>query len=294
MYTGAELGTVTRDPRCGAIGPAVTQRSDCSVLGPEWQYIGPGGNNECKFKVGGVSYPGTHAKCRKIQYLGDKAACCLGLQPPGYPTISCNPEYTSTSSTCNEILSENCSIEDRVFSDEKCAKWQLRNPDMAFQLKRSYCTDDRIRTNAYCRSWVMNEAQGRIDDIMQLKFCQKYPTDPLCVCVMSPIPCPNKFDQKCSSFGGYRTRDMITTTCPNVINCTQLIGVDPDAIVVGTDITQRCAAELGTAPKPQPPTPEPTPASIWFIMFVMFVVLVVLAGIIGRRIWLRKKEAMRT
>lgn len=292
-YIGESIGIIKNAPGCGACGPAVQAKSKCSDIGPEWQYSGYGSCDACKFNcvnfgVGTACTAGTHARCKKIQHLGDKTSCCLGNMPTGYPRNTCSPDLSPLSDTCSDIVKNYCSSGDRIFSDDICKSWSANNTQQAFNIKKNYCNPSLINTDSNCRSWVASsEAQGKIDDLMVLNYCQQYSSDPLCKCVMSEITCPNKFDSECIKSGGYKTADMQNVTCPSVMNCNQYINLSPGAKAIATNVEQNCTTVTSGGNNTQPEViaakTSKFNSGIWsrknIIILVIFIVLIIFGAI---------------
>lgn len=254
-YSGDVLGTVKPASGCGACGPAVQDKSKCSDFGSEWSYNGYGSCGTCRFNcvsfglLGTACTTGTHANCKKTQYTGQASQCCLGQQPTGYPNVTCDPAYTPLSSNCSSTVQNYCSSGNRIFTDSMCISWAAQNPTQANVIKKSYCKPGIIPTDASCRSWIASsDTQGTIDDVMVSNYCQNNLKDDLCSCVMSEIPCPNKFDSNCIQKGGYKTKDMMTVTCPNVLNCTQFLALSPGAQSIATNVEQNCTSNTNPPP----------------------------------------------
>lgn len=241
-FVGQKVGE-TRFGKCGACGPANAASENCSGFGPEYIYVGPSGAcGRCGFNcVGSACTAGDLGVCKKTAYLGEKAECCLDMQPTGFPFRTCDPDIHSLAPVCSSIVQSNCAGSN-IFTQPLCKNWAAKNPDLAFNIKKTFCTSDKIKTDQNCRNFVANEAQGKIDDIMVLDYCQKNPTDPLCSCIISEFICPNKFDSRCIQKGGYKTKDMATTVCPSVLNCTQQINISPDALSFGVNVEQNCGS----------------------------------------------------
>jgi|ERR1700678_81739 len=249
-YSGAALGSIQQASGCGACGSSVvTDRSHCSDFGSEWTYDSYGSCNSCGFNcLGTLCTAGTHANCRKFQYTGSPNQCCLNQQPTGYPNTTCDPSYTPLSANCSTIVQNYCGIGSNIFTDPICISWAAQNPTQANVLSANYCTPSMIKSDQNCRSWVASSnIQGTIDNLMVTEYCQNNPTDTLCSCIMSEIPCPNKFDNTCIQDGGYKTKDMMTVTCPNVLNCNQYITLSPGAKAVAVNFEQNCGTTQTTA-----------------------------------------------
>lgn len=278
MYTGDTVGAIKETSDCGACGPAVQDRANCSSeFGPEWGYTSYGDCKACSFNcvktpLGKVCTVGTHAKCKKNSYLGDKTACCLNNSPSGYPKYTCDPSYGLTSSYCNDVLSSYCSVGNRVFTDAKCRSWAAAFPDQSFAVKKNYCNSDNIAKDSYCHDWVTSaEAQGKIDDIIVVDYCQKY-SDPICSCVTSEINCPNKFDSKCISQGGYKTYDMLTAACPSIMNCSTFVSLSPQAQAIATNVEQNCSANTNS--QNNNPASNTNYGYLWLIMLIMLMIII--------------------
>lgn len=252
MYSGDPLGITKDGPDCGACGIGNSAQANCNGLGPEYRYVGASPDcGACKFNCvnfgafGTACTDGARPRCQKYQHLGATDMCCLGIQPPEYPMKTCDPKLGPTYETCSPFLQQYCSINDRIFNDPKCKSWASVQPQLAFNVKKSKCPVGEIKNNQNCRNWVMSgEAQGKIDDIMVAQYCQQVPDDPLCTCVMSTIPCPNKFDVNCVNKGGYKTSDMVNSQCPNVLNCNQFLSLSPGAQALATNVEQDCKSKI--------------------------------------------------
>src|SRR5579883_1322655 len=247
-YSGPPLGTVVNDTVCSFCGPANIS-ANCSNLGPEWSYNGAGSCGSCNFNcvnLGAVTpcTIGAYNTCKKTKYLGDLQHCCIGTQPTGYPKTTCDPSINFNSPQCSTVMQNYCALGENIFALPICTSWAAANPDLAFNIKAAYCTQNNIWDDSNCRSWVQ-ENQGKLDSTM-VSFCKQYPTDPLCSCVNSEIPCPNKFDTNCIQNGGYETADMIQNQCPNVMNCTQFLSLSPGAQALATNVEQNCSSTINT------------------------------------------------
>lgn len=296
MYTGPLVGTVIKGSGCGACGPANNAQANCSNLGPEYSYSGYSNCGECSFNCwGSLCTTGARPKCMKNSYQGDRLSCCQGLAPPGYPNVTCDPSWTVDSPTCRPLLQSLCSPGLNIFTKPICRQWASNNPNLAFTIKKQACTIDQIKNNPECRKWVMSSGtQGKIDTIMVGNFCQKYPTDPLCNCVLSQIPCPNKFDMNCISKGGYKTADMENVQCPNVLNCNQFLSLSPGAQAVATNIQQHCKSSItnnsggqtsnSVQHKSNSSAISTNSSSLYLIIFLIILVVAAVLFIIYRKV----------
>lgn len=285
-FVGDVIGTIKQNPKlCGACGPAITVVDNCSSFGPEFVFDSPGICGTCGFNcLGTLCTVGTRANCRKFQHTANINDCCLGNQPSGFPNITCDPSLTPLSSSCFNTVLNNCS-NSKIFSDSLCKSWAAQNPTQAFTIKKTICTPDQIKTNPDCRNFVINEAQGKIDDVMVLNYCQNNPTDDLCTCIMSQLPCPNKFDTNCIQKGGYKTSDMLIAKCPDILTCTQQVNIAKDAIAIAVNIEQNCPSQNSN------PTPTPTPVPISqpitsalsknVMIFIFIFIIIFIFGIIS-------------
>lgn len=240
-YMGDSIGTVRNSSKCGSCGPAVQALSNCSQYGLEWTYDGYGTCGTCKFNcVGSACTTGTYAKCKKFQHTANIDDCCLGKQPFMYPYVTCNPAYTPLAPVCTNSVQKHCAKGNNIFNDNLCTTWSNSYKDVAFPLKKSYCA--QYPNDPYCKIWyTTDEAQGRIDDLIVTNYCKLNPTDSICSCINSEIPCPNKFDLNCIKNNGYKTYEMINVQCPNVLNCTQFLGLSPGAKAIATNVDQSCS-----------------------------------------------------
>lgn len=248
QYSGAPLGTILSAPGCGDC--ATGNPTNCSGLGPE--YGSTGGYttcSSCQYWDGASWVIGNTMLCRKNQYLGNSQTCCAGLPPSGYPNVTCNPNYSPSNPQCTSILQPICNYSDYIFSKSYCNEWGLANPSLAFEAKKNYCSSINLpfaNSSPQCAQFVQSSsAQGKLDTMMS-KYCKNYPSDPLCSCINSPLPCPNKYDKNCIQNNGYLTYSMINTNCPNVVNCNQFTNLSPGALALGTSEVQNCTSNTTT------------------------------------------------
>ena len=248
-FSGEDLGAIKLGINCGACGPAIQAVDNCSEYGPEWVFDSPNSCNICGFNcLGSACTVGTKANCRKFQYTGSNNQCCLNQKPSGFPNVTCNPNLNNLAPVCSPIVQNYCSSGDKIFTDPICQQWAVNNVNQAFTMKKTYCSPNNIKSDKNCRNWVSSsEVQGKIDDIMVVDYCQNNTSDPLCSCVLSEMTCPNKFDSKCISQGGYKSADMMNVQCPNVMNCTQFVGLSPGAQAIATNVSQNCSSSTGSA-----------------------------------------------
>lgn len=281
-YSGDAIGTIKPSSKCGACGPAVQAQSSCSEFGDEWKYSGYGSCGACKFNcvsfgsLGKACTSGTNAQCQKFQYTGSVNQCCLGKMPSGYPNVTCDPAYTPLAPACSSVVQGYCSTGSNIFTDPVCQSWAAANPTQAFTAKKGYCTPSLIKTDKNCQDWVRaSDSQGQIDDVMT-SYCQSNPTDSLCACINSEIPCPNKFDMKCVQ-SGYETTDMMKVTCPNVLNCTQFLSLSPGAQALATNVQQNCSATSGNVP-----TSVTNSSALWTSneYVIMFAILLLIISVV--------------
>jgi hypothetical protein len=176
-----------------------------------------------------------------------------------------------------------------MFTDRKCHEYASAFPNQIFEIRKNYCNASRIQNDQYCRNWAgSGDTAGKIDSLMVTNFCQQFPKDPLCTCVLSEIDCPNKFDINCIRKLGYRTTDMIKTPCPNIMNCTQFVSLSPGAQALATNVEQNCTSITNTGSSSGGPKPGPAPVVVtnnndlgaiiptwaWFLIALIIFVLV--------------------
>jgi len=124
---------------------------------------------------------------------------------------------------------------------------------------------------------------GECDRFMSGEFCPMNPTHPFCTCLRSPVPCPNKFDGRCITNNGYRTRDMLQAPCPDVITCQQFVTFGPEARVLATRVEQNCpvAGDANKQSLPErglPPGSEMGGEWTWLWILLIVVILLTLMG----------------
>ena len=251
-FSGDLLGTIKLGNKCGICGPGIINTDNCSEYGNEWSYDSPG-------PCGACNVLGTFANCKKTRYTGSMEQCCLNKKPDGYPNVTCNPNLNNLAPSCSPIVQSYCSSGDKIFTDPICQQWAANNLNQAFIMKKTYCSPDKIKSDQNCRNWVTSsDVQGKIDDIMVLKYCQTNPKDSLCTCIMSEMTCPNKFDTNCIRQGGYKSSDMMNVTCPNVMNCNQFLGLSPNSQAIATNVQQNCSSTTSSGNQPNNVTNNPT------------------------------------
>lgn len=290
-YTGDAIGTIKAGSVCSTCGPAIEASDNCSEYGPEWNYNTYGSCGECQFNcvsfgaLGNACTVGTYARCQKFQHTGSPTQCCLNQVPTGYPNVTCDPSYTPLSPGCSSIVQNYCSSGDKIFTDPICQSWasQPQNTQTAFTMQQQYCTVDKISGDQNCRNWVASApAQGKIDSLMITNYCQTHPTDSLCSCVMSEIPCPNKFDTNCIQKGGYKSADMMNVQCPNVLNCTQFLSLSPGAQAIATNVQQNCASS-STPTSVTPTTTFWSNYKIVILIIILILIIIIALLIIYRK-----------
>jgi len=131
---------------------------------------------------------------------------------------------------CQPIIANYCGLGNNAAVNPYCAKW-LRN----------YCGNvGTAHESPLCQTFLNGPAAQGIMDEPMAAYCQSYPDDPLCSCINSQIPCPNKQDENCIMNNGYKTADMLTKTCDPVIRCSQQINLPQSAINLGVFVEQDC------------------------------------------------------
>lgn len=129
-------------------------------------------------------------------------------------------------------------------------------------------------------------------------LCQTtYKGSPMCSCVNSEIPCPNKNDKNCVANNGYMTKNMTTVACGNYINCTQINNLSGSAKALLVNNTQNCISTqdgttTGQTTVNGQTTPTPaasttiagmTPTTLYIIIFVVFIVIAILIALFMRK-----------
>ena len=95
----------------------------------------------------------------------------------------------------------------------------------------------------YC---TMKAQSGQCDTYMK-DYCKKYPLKAVCACINSKLAselqdqgmpfCPQVFDNKCVT-GGYQTKNMRETTCPDVVDCS--VKVSDSSRLIKSKINTEC------------------------------------------------------
>lgn len=133
-------------------------------------------------------------------------------------------------------------------------------------------------------SWKYQPGSGDCDSFMVRTYCQQNPSDPRCSCVTSEMSCPNKFDQNCIKNNGYRTNDMKTVTCPDVMNCIQYNRLSPGAKALATNFQQNCSTSttVGGETTNENTTNEEGSSSawLWITLVVLFIIITIVAGLV--------------
>lgn len=134
-------------------------------------------------------------------------------------------------------------------------------------------------------SWKYEPGSGNCDSYMVRTFCQQHPSDPRCSCILSEMTCPNKFDNNCIRSNGYRTNDMKTVTCPDIMNCVQYNRLSPGAKAVATNYQQNCSTS--TTIDGNTTTNTTTNSSgggstwIWVMVVVLVFMAIVVVGLVA-------------
>jgi cobalamin biosynthesis Mg chelatase CobN len=160
----------------------------------------------------------------------------------------------------------------------------------------NFCSNNsNIQNNANCRSFIQSSTADGLMDTAMSAYCATTAgqADAICSCINSKIPCPNKFDTRCTSNAGYVTNAMISATCPTIIDCTQqvtLTAADLSAIAAN-NIQQNCTSNTttgsGTTSQSQTNSTTPVAAAsssssitdyvIYAIAFIIIVFLIMYA-----------------
>lgn len=153
--------------------------------------------------------------------------CCATIPAPS----SCASQYSSpTTSSCSSLLEPVCGNQAQIFYMPACKEWATLNQTKAFKFKENYCGQYNAIFQDYephCIPFVRG-ASGLLDSMM-FKYCNTYPSDPLCSCYVSPIPCPKANDKNCITYG-YKDQIMLQKNCSsNKISCSQFKNLSPSA-----------------------------------------------------------------
>jgi hypothetical protein len=238
-YNTLISSNTVKAPSC-SVCPANLYNNCTSLFGPEW-------GNDTSLAEGS----GCRLQCSRVGHsVTDPNICCLGTQPPGYPKSTCDPTLVPGSTGCVETMYSWCTQNETNMVDPKCTSLH-EYP----QIMTRYCNSiDKITNSQLCRAYLSTpEAGGNIDTTM-VQYCNKAPTDSLCCFIKSTIPCPNKFDTRCTGVPAYQTSSMVSTVCPDVLTCNQYISLSPGAKAYATKFDQSCLGNKNTTPT-QPSTP---------------------------------------
>lgn len=153
--------------------------------------------------------------------------CCTTVPAPS----GCSSQYSSPlNSGCITILNSFCNNPSNIFNNQACIDWATLYQTKAFKIKANYCGQFNAPFKNYdpnCITFV-NDANGLIDSTM-FKYCNTYPSDPLCSCYVSPLPCPKYSDKNCVKYG-YKDDIMLNSMCSyNKMSCSQFKSLSPSA-----------------------------------------------------------------
>lgn len=133
--------------------------------------------------------------------------------------------------------------------------------------------------------------QSQSCDVFMTGWCQSHPTDPRCSCVMSEMSCPNKFDKSCMAKVGYKTKDMVGTPCPSIMNCTQFLSLSPGAQNLATNVEQNCSSNTNTTPPSISAISSPVQGfSLFTLLGVLIFIFIIILAILYRRYAISQSE----
>lgn len=198
---------------------------NCNQFGPEWAMD----SNTTE----GV---GCKLQCKRISYNNRDPSCCWGQQTFGKQT-TCDPILNKSNSDCKLPIINYCSTDQNI-NNSFC---KSLNQDFKNNILYKYCSDDPNRINSQtCKDFVLGlPQQGNLDSLMQT-YCAQNPNSDLCCYMLSKIPCPNKFDTRCFDKAAYQTSAMVSTVCPNVLNCNQYINLDSNSKLFASNVEANC------------------------------------------------------
>jgi hypothetical protein len=152
-----------------------------------------------------------------------------------------------------------CKSGNRIFDNYDCKKWGMRGEEVvdgvikyssvaaAFKgVLKDKCSNVTNLKKPQCQEFCRSNP-GQCPKIID--FCSIHPTDPLCSCLNSPLndltgaraPPASCFDNACMQTGYHSTNmERVSKNCPNVIDCKQIIDVQPGAILSNVKIKQTC------------------------------------------------------
>jgi hypothetical protein len=275
----------------------------------EFQYAAGDQCDICAFGYGlectGSIFKGQRPAVVRQSYAADSDACCK-QQPSTYliGDKTCDPQWTPASQKCNNPLAIYCAQGSNIFTQDVCKKWENAHRDDAWDIKKKACSaETAIKSNAQCRTWIINEGRQSSYDNMDYEiadYCAANPQDTICACLVSQgknIPCPHIFDKNCVQKVAYKTQKMMETQCPPYIDCSQYVNISDKATLTDTAITQECKMSIGTEEKKvdnTSPISDKRATSIfqtipiWMITLVVVLILLIISAIImiviyGRR-----------
>lgn len=208
-----------------SVCPANLYQSCTNALGPEWD-----------FDYSQSEGVGCKAICKRIAYTNKNTDCCLGIQSKNQH-ITCDPSMNSSNPACVSPIIDYCSLEPNINS----SFCNSLNPNLKKAVLDVYCNNvNNISSKPICRNYAASvDNAGKIDNIMS-QFCKTNYSDDLCCYMNSSIPCPNKFDSRCFNKAAYQTSAMVSTKCPDVLNCYQYANLDPSTKLFATNIQLNC------------------------------------------------------
>lgn len=137
-------------------------------------------------------------------------------------------------------------------------------------------------------NWKYQPGSGDCDSYLVRTFCQQFPNDPRCSCILSEMTCPNKFDQNCIKNNGYRTNDMKTVTCPDVMNCIQYNRLSPGAKALATNFQQNCSSSStvnGSTTGVGAENQEGSWSSgLWIMIIILLIIVFVVAALVINKV----------
>lgn len=185
-------------------------------------------------------------------YAGDPSACCIGnLKINGGKT--CAPQYRNrTNEACIPSMLNYCSKDGNIFNKQECIEWGNIRTGEAKNAKLNYARTNPTDANvvSFCRT-LANAGDGSCDAIYT-SYCASNPTHPLCSCISSKANTTGIVNPKCISAdclqNGFITSNMVTTKCPDVINCSMQNNIYNNGMTIsqGINIEQNCGKKNDT------------------------------------------------
>ena len=147
-------------------------------------------------------------------------------------------------------MNDYCTTGDRIFDDPDCKFWGGKQKYAFERVLKDKCNNVTNLQKTQCQEFCRSNP-GQCPTVID--FCSIHPNDPLCSCLNSPLndikgegaPPVSCFDNKCTETG-YMSTNMkrISSSCPNYINCKQIIDFQDGAVLDNVKIQQQCKLEI--------------------------------------------------